>query len=141
MKKQSSISKTFCGKVVSGNQIGRTIGFPTANLSIDSSTPFLEKGVYGVKVKYRDQDYYGIMNAGNRPTINKENLHLHYEVHVFDFCEEIYGQELTVETCFFVRKEMSFQSLEKLVRQINRDVQYTKWKFSIKHDIENIFWG
>jgi riboflavin kinase/FMN adenylyltransferase len=141
MKKRSGVSKTFCSKVISGNQIGRTIGFPTANLLVDSSTLFIEKGVYGVKVKCQDKNYFGIMNVGSRPTVNKENLHFHYEVHIFDFCGDIYGQELTVETCFFVRKEMVFQSLEKLVRQIERDVQYTKLKFGLKYDLENIFFG
>ncbi|MEW9673534.1 3,4-dihydroxy-2-butanone-4-phosphate synthase [Ammoniphilus sp. 3BR4] len=117
---------TLEGKVIYGNQIGRKIGFPTANLDIGLKKLDLLHGVYGVKVLYNEKPYIGIMNVGVRPTIQQEKNQVHYEVHIFDFDEMIYGESLHVEVCFFVREEMSFSGLEELVSQINRDVEWVK---------------
>ncbi|MEW9671456.1 3,4-dihydroxy-2-butanone-4-phosphate synthase [Ammoniphilus sp. 3BR4] len=125
MRKSETLG-SLMGTVIFGNQIGRKIGFPTANLDIHSEKPDLLHGVYGVKVHYNQKPYIGIMNVGVRPTIQQEETQVHYEVHIFDFDEMIYGESLQVEVCFFVREEMSFSGLEELIQQINRDVGFVK---------------
>ncbi|MEH7125125.1 riboflavin kinase [Bacillus sp. JJ1773] len=123
------VISTITGKVVYGNQIGRTISFPTANLSIDTGHPFSRKGVYGVKIFLDDQQYTGVMNVGTRPTVHEEGLKLHYEVHILNFDQMIYGQVIKVDVCFFVREEMKFSSLEQLVGQIERDLVFVQKRF------------
>lgn len=117
---------TFTGPVIRGNQIGRTIGFPTANLHVDADKVHLSNGVYGVKVTYNKTTFIGVMNVGVRPTINHEEDIVHYEVHIFDFNEMIYDKTLQIETCFFVRKEISFSSLDQLISQIKNDIELVK---------------
>ncbi|OIK10191.1 hypothetical protein BIV60_22110 [Bacillus sp. MUM 116] len=119
------------GKVIQGNQIGRTIGFPTANLLLNQKAS-LKKGVYGVNVWYKNTHYYGLMNAGVRPTVNKEEIKIHYEVHIFDFDQSIYAEELEIEVCYFLREEQLFSSMEHLVLQIRKDVENVKNIFGIK---------
>ncbi|OCA92913.1 hypothetical protein A8F95_04295 [Bacillus wudalianchiensis] len=120
---------TMTGKVVRGNKIGRTIGFPTANLSIDKEDLSLEKGVYGVRVFHDNHLYLGIMNIGTRPTINSKDLKIHYEVHILNFSQMIYDQILTIDVCFFIRKETKFNSLDQLVGQITRDIDFVQKRF------------
>ena len=125
----NKLIRTVTGKVVRGNQIGRTIGFPTANLSIDPDGPFLGKGVYGVRVFHDNQQYTGIMNIGTRPTVDSRDLTVHYEVHILNFNQMIYDQVLTVEVCFFVRKETKFNSLDQLIEQIKKDIDFVRKRF------------
>ncbi|MFJ7727826.1 riboflavin kinase [Neobacillus sp. NPDC097160] len=130
-KNDSTLTKTrILGKVIRGNQIGRTIGFPTANLLLNEGV-FLQKGVYGVHVFYQNQLYYGLMNVGVRPTVNKEEINIHYEVHIFDFDQMIYDEELDVEVCYFVREEQLFSSMKNLVLQIRKDVETVQRMFNI----------
>lgn len=123
------------GIVVQGKQIGRTIGFPTANIEIyklfNLSMP---KGVYGVYVYYGKQRYVGVMNVGERPTFDDGN-HLTYEVHILDFNDNLYGEELTVEIKFFVRNEQKFNSLPELIQQLNKDVHYTTNRLQKKYEM------
>jgi riboflavin kinase len=111
------------GIVVQGKQLGRTIGFPTANIE-----PYkrinLPKGVYGVYVYHREVRYSGVMNVGERPSFDDGN-HLTYEVHVLDFNGDLYEEELTVEIAFFVRNEEKFSTLTHLIKQLTIDVRYT----------------
>ncbi|WP_251551485.1 riboflavin kinase [Neobacillus muris] len=122
------------GKVIRGNQIGRTIGFPTANLLVTPKEPSLTTGVYGVKVLYKGSRYNGIMNVGVRPTINKEDLQIHYEVHIFNFHETIYGEEIKVNDCFFVREERPFDSINQLVLQIKKDIKFVRSRFLLQSE-------
>lgn len=124
--RMSDMLCTFTGPVIRGNQIGRTIGFPTANLHVDADKVHLSNGVYGVKVTYNKTTFIGVMNVGIRPTINHEEGMVHYEVHIFDFNEMIYDKTLQIETCFFVREEISFSSLDQLISQIKNDVELVK---------------
>lgn len=113
------------GVVVQGKQLGRTIGFPTANIApYTSFTPSIPKGVYGVHVFHGEDQYIGVMNVGERPSFDDGN-HLTYEVHILDFNANLYGEELTVEIAFYVRKERMFPSLPDLIQQLNKDVRYT----------------
>jgi riboflavin kinase / FMN adenylyltransferase len=111
------------GKVVEGQKVGRTIGFPTANLQLPPNKLVPAQGVYGVRVSGKDLNQgnaiAGVMNIGNRPTVNggEETI----EVHVLDWQGDLYGQELTVELLEFIRSEQRFPSLDALKAQISAD--------------------
>lgn len=111
---------TINGRVTEGDQRGRTIGFPTANIELgESLEPKL--GVYAVRVKVegRDQILSGVANIGKRPTFDKRDVLM--EVHLFDFNEDIYDQHLRVQLVAFLRSEQKFNGLEDLKAQIERD--------------------
>ena len=110
----------FSGIVVKGNQLGRTIGFPTANILTKEDYKLIPmKGVYLVKSIIKGDFVYGIMNIGIRPTLNGTNQTI--EVHYLDFDEDLYEQQLTVEVLEFIRAEQKFDSLEILKNQIQKD--------------------
>ncbi len=111
------------GTVVKGDQLGRTIGFPTLNLEPRISLP-IKEGVYAVDVKFKDRYLHGISNLGYRPTLEGQRFRV--ETYVFDLDEEIYGETISVYPLEFVRDEMKFDSLDELKDQIKKDVQYTK---------------
>lgn len=121
---------TVRGKVIKGRQLGRKIGFPTANLALTSKLPYLEHGVYGVIVHWKEHRLPGVMNIGIRPTFH-DGLQVSYEVHLFDFEQNLYNEELQVYICFFVRREISFKSVNELIRQIQNDASYVKKQFSL----------
>jgi riboflavin kinase/FMN adenylyltransferase len=115
------------GKVIKGKQLGRTIGFPTANLAIPSEKFLPQNGVYAVKVNLSDDrsaNIPAVMNIGNRPTINGENLSV--EVHLLDWQGDLYGKTLLVKLLDFIRPEYQFASLQKLKEQIELDCQKAK---------------
>jgi len=108
------------GIVVPGNHLGRTLGFPTANLSLLSDNPpLLSNGVYAVKILVHDTLFNGMANIGVRPTINGKNLSI--EVHLFDFNEDIYDQTLIVYFVERIRNEIKFTRLEELGHQLQVD--------------------
>lgn len=110
----------FSGTVVQGQQLGRTIGFPTANIHIKEDYKLIPKnGVYIIKSYLNEVLIYGIMNIGNRPTVNGLNQTI--EVHFIDFDKDLYGQEVTIEVVEFIREELKFDSLESLKNQIQKD--------------------
>lgn len=110
------------GQVCKGDQRGRTIDFPTANLRLDG---YIEPkyGVYAVRVIIEDGEHKGvwqaIANVGRRPTFDKQDVLL--ESHIFDFSHEIYEQSIKVEFVDFIREEMKFDGLEALKNQIEKD--------------------
>ncbi|WP_373766118.1 bifunctional riboflavin kinase/FAD synthetase [Glaesserella sp.] len=107
------------GRVAHGNKLGRTIGFPTANIMLNRLvTPI--QGVYAVQVETVEGMFNGIANVGNRPTINGTKPLL--EVHLFDFNKSIYGQAIEVRFLKKVRSEIKFASFDELKSQIERDV-------------------
>lgn len=117
-------SYSFSGKVVKGKQLGRTIGFPTANIAIDEAYKLLPKnGVYIVSTIIDFKKHFGMMNIGTRPTINGENQTV--EVFIIDFNQEIYDKFVTIEVLQFIRNEQKFDSLDALKNQIEKDKNYT----------------
>ena len=110
------------GHVKRGDQRGRTIDFPTANLTLDG---YIEPkyGVYAVRVIIEDGEHHGtwdaIANVGRRPTFNKEDVLL--ESHIFDFKGDIYERPVKVEFVDFIRDEMKFNGLDELRKQIEKD--------------------
>ncbi|QHB16621.1 bifunctional riboflavin kinase/FAD synthetase [Mannheimia pernigra] len=106
------------GRVAHGNKLGRTIGFPTANIMLNRLvTPV--QGVFAVKVNTKQGCYNGIVNVGNRPTINGTKPLL--EVHIFDFNLSIYGEVIEVVFLHKIRNEIKFSHFEELKTQIEKD--------------------
>lgn len=111
---------TIKGKVVDGKKIGHTIGFPTANIEVKEDYKLIPKaGVYVVKSSIDSKTFYGMMNIGNRPTLN--GSHQTIEVNYFDFSEDLYDQTIEIELLYFLREEEKFNSLEALTDQLKQD--------------------
>ena len=112
---------TISGKVVEGDQIGREIGFPTANILVEDKYKIIPgNGAYAVKIRVAGVWYVGMMNIGVRPTVTNENFQK-IEVNIFDFSKEIYGEEVTIKVEKRLRSEMKFNSLEELKSQLEED--------------------
>lgn len=111
------------GRVVGGHQIGRQIGFPTANISTIRDKIIPACGVYAVYVITSDgQRHGGVLNIGRRPTLNNgDNITI--EVNILDFCDNLYEQEITLEFVARLRGETTFPSIEDLQRQIEQDIE------------------
>ena len=117
---------SISGKVAHGDKLGKTIGFPTANISIHRKlSPIL--GVYSVLVKLKSQTYNGVCNVGKRPTLGGKKTLL--EVFIFDFNEEIYGEYATVIFKQKCREEKKFESFDELKKQIKKDVEKSRLFF------------
>ncbi|MBI3133906.1 MAG: bifunctional riboflavin kinase/FAD synthetase [Bacteroidetes bacterium] len=110
----------FKGTVVQGDRIGTKIGFPTANVKTPSIQLIPKSGVFAVKVKHHNKVYHGMMNIGNRPTVSAGGER-RVEIHIFNFSETIYGDELVVYLIDRVREEKNFASLEALTEQLKHD--------------------
>ena len=113
---------TFKGKVIEGNKIGRELGFPTANISTSDILP--EKGVYVAKIQVKGNFFYGILNIGTRPTLHLTQLSI--EVHIFNFVEDIYNQDILITPLHFIRNEMMFDSINGLKMQMEKDKSFTE---------------
>ncbi len=111
---------SFKAIVKAGDRLGRTIGFPTANLSIPEPLKLIPKtGVYAVKALWQDKAILGMLNIGHRPTVGGKELRL--EVHLLDFNQDIYHQELQVSLLYRLREERKFENLEELKIQLEID--------------------
>ncbi len=111
---------SFSGIVVKGRQLGRTIGFPTANVQVSESYKLIPaNGVYAVRTLVRGQWLNGIMNIGNRPTV--DGIGRTQEVHILNFSDDIYGENITVELIDYIRPEQKFNGIEELKNQILKD--------------------
>ena len=109
------------GVVVSGNMIGRTIGFPTANMQLYEPLKVIPaNGVYLVEVQVFGRLAWGMCNVGNRPTIGQGNART-IETHIFDFSEDIYGLDIKISFCRKIRSEIKFENIEKLKGQLEKD--------------------
>ena len=113
------------GTVVNGKKLGGKIGYPTANIHIEESYKLIPKtGVYAVKSIINELVVFGMMNIGNRPTVDGKNQTI--EVHFFDFNDDLYNQKITVELLYFLRDEQKFDSVELLANQLKKDEENTK---------------
>jgi riboflavin kinase/FMN adenylyltransferase len=108
------------GIVVNGHHIGRKIGFPTANLKTDEGKLLPKDGVYGVFVYLGGVKYKGMLNIGNRPTL-ENGADKSVEVHILDFEGDIYEKELTVELQHYVRPEKKYRDISELIEQMRKD--------------------
>lgn len=108
------------GQVVKGQQIGRTIGFPTANIAIDEPHKLIPaQGVYAVRAFCGGNYWNGMLNIGTRPTVNGQNQSV--EVNLFDFNQDIYGEKIRLELVAFMRPEQKFVNLAALQLQLYAD--------------------
>ena len=115
---------SMSGTVILGDKRAGKINFPTANLIPSSDLIHPKKGVYVVKINIGNNLFNGIANFGNRPTVDGTKLLL--EVHLFEFDENIYGKDLTVEFLTFIRDEKKFENFALLTKQIHQDIQIAK---------------
>ena len=113
------------GIVNKGSRIGSTLGYKTANISLDSSFYSLKLGVYAVIVSYDGNKYQGICNIGHNPSFNYQEK-ARAEVHLFDFDKVIYGEQIKVEFIEFLREEKIYSSKEELKKQIDLDIKLAK---------------
>ncbi|CAD0002452.1 bifunctional riboflavin kinase/FAD synthetase [Flavobacterium chungangense] len=108
------------GEVVKGKQLGRTIGFPTANIQIEEDYKLIPKnGVYVVKTVIDQKEVFGMMNIGFNPTVNGQKQTI--EVNLFDFDKAIYGEKLQISLLKYLREEQKFGSVDLLKEQLNLD--------------------
>jgi riboflavin kinase/FMN adenylyltransferase len=122
------------GHVVEGNKLGRTIGFPTANIKVDSMDKLIpEVGVYAVKCTHNNMVYSGMMNIGYRPTIEEHSKDLYLEVHIPGEQLDIYNEPVKIEYFKKIRDEKKFKNLDELQTQLKKDkdfiIQYFRANF------------
>jgi len=111
------------GTVFKGKQLGRTIGFPTANLKIKEDYKLIPKnGAYIVKSTINQETVYGIMNIGFNPTVSGESLSI--EIHYFNFNSDLYDQEIAVSILHYIRPEQKFDSVDLLKAQLEKDKNF-----------------
>jgi riboflavin kinase/FMN adenylyltransferase len=121
---------TILGTVVRGEQLGRKLGFPTANLSAHSEQ-FPPNGVYVVEARMGGTLYRGVANLGFRPTVAAGKPERLLELHLFDLDREIYGEEMEVRFLRYLRAEKKFANVEALKAQIAADAEQARESFSI----------
>lgn len=114
------------GIVITGKKLGRTLGFPTANLKIDEKMIIPGKGVYYTNIEYNNKIFKGITSVGNNPTVNGQQLTI--ETFILNFNDTIYGQEIKVYFIEKIREEIKFNSLDELIGQIKKDEEFAKLK-------------
>nr|WP_228043725.1 bifunctional riboflavin kinase/FAD synthetase [Dolichospermum sp. LEGE 00246] len=126
---------TLIGEVVTGQKLGRTIGFPTANIQLPKDKFLPRHGVYAIEAIIHNEtpdksptQQFGVMNIGNRPTVN--GIDIRVEVHLLDWSGDLYGKNLLVQLVKFLRPEQKFPSLEALKNQIQLDCTAAKEIFS-----------
>lgn len=112
------------GTVIHGNHIGTGIGFPTANLNLDSSMVLPLNGVYLTNIYVNNSEYKGVTNVGNKPTIGVYNKNA--ETHIFDFEGDLYGETIKIEFVKMLREERKFDSVDLLRKQIKKDCAEAK---------------
>ena len=113
-----------CGKVVHGKKIGRTLGYPTANLNLETNYAIPPYVVYAVKVYYNGNVYCGAASLGHNPTF--EDQQFSFEIFIFDFSEDLYEKRICVDLLEFIRPEINFPGPEELKEQMRKDVLYTR---------------
>ena len=115
---------TLKGEVIYGKQLGTTIGFPTANIKVDSPHKIIPpQGIYAVFTKVKNKMYRGMLYIGDRPTVN--GIGQSIEVNIFDFNENIYGAAIEVIFVEWIRGDKKLASLEELIAHLNKDKEAT----------------
>jgi riboflavin kinase/FMN adenylyltransferase len=125
------------GKVVEGAKRGKTLGYPTANLEI-SDELYPKTGVYAVDVEWNGQRFYGVTNVGFNPTFvtgqGKKDGQFSLEVHILNFKQEIYGEEIQVNFKRKIRDEIRFESSSHLINQIQKDIRWAQENVFSRHE-------
>lgn len=129
-------SYTLMGTVIQGKKLGRTLGFPTANVQIPTEKFLPKYGVYAVTVIHQGKRLPGVMNVGVRPSVDTENIDPHVEVHILDWQGNLYGETLTIALREFLRPEQKFASIDALKAQINIDAEVARQLGNIPDDLQ-----
>lgn len=111
----------IAGTVIGGHQLGRRLGYPTANLNIPADLA-IEDGVWAARVTVEGKTYGALGYVGRKPTVDRDGQRV-LEVHLLDFNDNLYGHHIQVELLQYVRAECRFESTDDLLRQIDRDKQ------------------
>ena len=113
------------GNIVKGKSIGKKIGFPTANIRVEENYKIIPKnGVYFVSCKIKNIQKFGMMNIGFNPTFGNKKLTI--EVNIFDFEQDVYGENIRIEFIKFIRNEIRFHNIDELIKQIKIDRETCK---------------
>lgn len=118
---------TLIGVVVHGKGLGRTVGMPTANLQVTTGV-LPATGVYATRIQIEGKIYNSITNIGRRPSVD-EDRHITVETYILDYHEDIYGKNVLLEICHFLRPVIKFQSLEEVREQVEKDILEAKKYF------------
>ena len=111
---------SLSGRVIKGDQLGRKLGFPTANIDVDSHYKLIPaEGIYAARIEHERRSYGGMLYIGNRPTVDGSTRSI--EVNIFGFAQDIYGQNLKVSFIKFLRGDVKFNDLESLKQQLQED--------------------
>ncbi len=119
---------TILGTVTHGDNLGKKIGFPTANLSAHNEQ-FPPNGVYAAAARLSDGVHLGVVNLGVRPTVTSDRSERVLEIHLFDFDRDIYGRDVEVRFVKYLRPEQKFENVDALVAQIRRDADQARELF------------
>jgi len=114
------------GKVIHGKKLGRTIGYPTANIEVPINKLLPKSGAYIVEVYIDNLFYKGMLSIGTNPTIDDKSKSLHTEVYILDFDQDIYDKEITIKFRDFLHDEIKFEGLEKLIERLDEDKRLTE---------------
>jgi riboflavin kinase/FMN adenylyltransferase len=135
-KVKSLLGRNFSvrGEIVYGDQRGRSLGFPTANLEIWKKRAIPKNGVYAGLAKIQKDIMPAVVNVGYRPTFNAEHDHPRVEVHILDFEKDIYGCELEVSFIHRLRDEQRFQSANALISQVQNDIHSARKILEVRSD-------
>lgn len=117
-------SYSVSGTVVHGKKLGRTIGYPTANIETENIKLLPKKGAYIVEVLVNNHQYKGMLSVGTNPTVNGEKLTV--EVYILDFKGDIYDEKITVKFRDFLHEEIKFKGIEKLIERLDEDKRLTE---------------
>ncbi|WP_163192654.1 bifunctional riboflavin kinase/FAD synthetase [Clostridium thermarum] len=115
------------GEVIPGKQLGRTLGYPTANIMVDERFVIPKPGVYYTKIRHNGKFYLGMTNVGYNPTV-ESTTKINVETYILNFDKDIYGDEIQVFFIERIRDEVKFSSIEGLVSQMKKDFEYVKDK-------------
>lgn len=130
MKEQRDMATlpiTIAGEVVHGKGLGRTVGMPTANLQVTTGT-LPATGVYVTRIQIEGKIHNSITNIGRRPSVDGDR-HITVETYILDYHEDIYGKNVVLEICHFLRPVIRFQSLEEVREQVEKDILEAKKYF------------
>jgi riboflavin kinase/FMN adenylyltransferase len=115
------------GTVIQGTQMGRKLGFPTANIITNDKYKIVPtNGVYTITIEVAGKIHQGMLNIGNRPTINNNKNQNTIEAHIFDFDRDIYQQKIRISIHHRVREEIKFNGIEALITQLEKDKEHVK---------------
>ncbi len=127
------------GKVVEGKRRGKTLGYPTANIELDSAKKLIPKnGIYFVKVLLNENAYFGMASIGIRPTFEDNSIRT-IEVNILDFYQDIYGSDITIDLLYRLRDEFKFDSARELIEQMDKDRETSrKLQYEYERKIEDL---